>query len=1086
MKQKHTKILMGMVSAMALAMTVQSPVSLSQNLNMDAVEKAVSAMQMREIGPALMGGRIAHIEVDPNNPTTWFVAAGSGGVWKTDNAGVTFTPVFDEQKSYSIGTIAIDPKNSDVVWVGTGENVSGRHVGWGDGLYKSLDGGETWTNMGLERSEHIGRILIDPRDSNVVYVAAEGPLWNAGGDRGLYKTTDGGKTWNLILSIDENTGVTDVEFKPGDPDTLYAATYERRRHIWGLMAGGKGAGIHVSTDAGASFKRVTKGLPKGDMGKIGLAVTPADPSLVYATIEANDKEKGFYRSVNSGQSFEKRNSYISGGTGPHYYMEIEASPTDPDTVYQMDVFMRVTKDGGKTFEMAEDGWSKHSDNHALWIDPKNDKHMLIGSDAGMYESFDQGKSWRHFGNMPISQFYKVAADNAEPFYNILVGAQDLGTLYGPSRTMHTDGVRNKDWSVPAGADGYNVAFDPFDNNIQYMEFQEGYMFRVDGTTLENMPIQPKAAPGDPALRFNWDTPIVPSQHVEGRLYTASQFVWKSDDRGNSWTKVSPDLTTNTNRYELGYRGRQWSVDALHDNGAMSQYATLTTMSESALDANLLYVGSDDGLTHRSDDGGANWTKLGKFSGVTDRAFINDIEASLHDQDNVFVVVDAHKVGDYRPLVYKSTNKGRSWRSIAGDLPEDLILWSIQQDHVNPDLLFLGTENGVYASINGGKNWDKMGGTPTIAFRDIVIHRRDNDLIGATFGRGVYIMDDYTALRDLAANGMAAGALPVRDAWWYIPNNPMQAQGQPTLGSSSYRAENPDFGAMIDVYLTDIAKTMKEQRREGEKSLREKGDDVGFPGFDRLTEESLEVDPEYYLEILNEAGQPVRILPLKAKEGLQRVTWDLRYPAMAPIDLSTPGFKPPWASDPEGVLVAPGTYKAMVTTKINGQISQIGSIQSFTVKPVDNMAVPQDYAATAAYWAEVAEQQRHMGVISEKIARMADLLRHMKVAVVNAPRAAMELPGQIDQLGVDLQKLRISLFGDRVKGRLNVAAPESIASRLWGSMATSSREAPTQTQRDNFALVKQGLAETDAKMSQMQQRMDTLEAALEAAGAPSWR
>ena len=445
-----------------------APDTIGQTQDGDAMAKAVAGLKLRSIGPALMGGRIADIAVSPNDGSNWYVAVGSGGLWKTTNAGISWKPVFDDQASYSIGSVTIDPNNPDVVWVGTGENVSGRHVGWGDGVYRSRDGGGTWQSIGLEKSQHIGKILIDPRNSDVLFVAAEGPLWSSGGERGLYKTEDDGKTWRAVLEIDANTGVTDVEFDPSDPDVLYAAAYQRRRHTWSLLAGGPKSGIYKSTDNGETWRRIEKGLPKGDMGKIGLAVTPANPEIVYATIEAGAKEKGFYRSLDKGESWEQRNSYTSGGTGPHYYQEIEASPENPDLVYQMDVFLHVTRDGGKTFHYLGTGREKHSDNHALWIDPNDGGHLIGGTDAGLYETFDEGTTWRHFPNLPISQFYKLSLDNTEPFYNIVGGAQDLGTLIGPSRTMNTEGVRNRDWYVPLGADGYDTAFDPDDPNIVYM------------------------------------------------------------------------------------------------------------------------------------------------------------------------------------------------------------------------------------------------------------------------------------------------------------------------------------------------------------------------------------------------------------------------------------------------------------------------------------------------------------------------------------------------------------------------------------------------------------------------------------------
>ncbi|MEM8896093.1 MAG: glycosyl hydrolase, partial [Bacteroidota bacterium] len=482
----------------------------------DDFTKAVSGLELREIGPALMGGRIADIAINPEHPSTWYVAVGSGNLWKTTNRGATWTPVFDNEDVYSIGTVVIDPNNPNVIWLGTGENVSGRHVGWGNGVYKSENGGKTWQNMGLKASEHIGKILIDPRNSDVIFVAAEGPLWSGGGERGLYKSEDGGNSWNAVLTVDQYTGVTDVEFQPGNPDVLYAATYQRFRRTWALMSGGPNSGIYTSSNNGDTWQKASQGLPTGDVGKIGLAVTAADPNLVYATIEANDKEKGFYRSVDQGASWEKRNNYISGGTGPHYYQEIEASPQNPDLVYQMDVFLHVTRDGGKTIDYLTSGRTKHSDNHALWIDPRDDMHLIAGTDGGLYETYDQGVSWTHFSNLPISQFYKLGLDNSEPYYNIVGGAQDLGTLIGPSRTTNVEGIRNRDWYVPLGADGYGSLYDWNDDNTAYIMWQQGSLVRLNVETGETIGIKPHPVDSNEPERWNWDSPILVSPHNHKR------------------------------------------------------------------------------------------------------------------------------------------------------------------------------------------------------------------------------------------------------------------------------------------------------------------------------------------------------------------------------------------------------------------------------------------------------------------------------------------------------------------------------------------------------------------------------------------
>lgn len=1056
----------------------------------DTIAEAAKGLSLRSIGPAFMGGRIADIAIHPEHKNLWYVAVGSGGVWKTTNAGTTWTPVFDDQPSYSIGDVAVDPNNPDIVWVGTGENVSGRHVGWGSGVYKSLDGGKSWTSLGLAKSEHISKILIDPRNSNIVFVAAEGPLWSPGGERGVYKSVDGGASWQAVLEIDENTGVTDIEFHPTNPDVIYAAAYERRRHVWGLMAGGPNGGIYKSTDGGESWNRKTRGLPEGDVGKIGLAVTAANPALVYATIEADDKKKGFYRSTDLGESWSKQNAYISGGTGPHYYQELTASQQTADLVIQMDVFFRITRNGGKTFSVLGTGRQKHSDNHALWIDPDNDLHLLAGSDAGLYESFDQGVSWRHFPNLPVSQFYKVAVDNTEPFYNILGGTQDLGTLFGPSRTMITEGVRNQDWYVPLGADGYGVVFDPADSNIAYMEFQQGYMFRHQRDTNELVHIQPRPQPGEAPERWNWDTPIIVSPHDPARIYVGSQRVWRSNDRGDSWQAVSGDLTTNENRYEREYQGRVWSVDSLHDNGAMSKYATISTLSESPVSEGTIYAGTDDGLIQVTANGGDQWQAARTLPSDAGPLFINDVEASLHDADTVFAVADAHKLGDYAPYVFVSTNRGASWRSIAGDLPEGTIAWSIQQDHVDPDLLFLGTEFALYFTTNGGANWHRLSGAPTIAFRDVKLQRRDNDVVGATFGRGIYILDDYSALREIADDnfGGEATVFPVRDAWWYIPSVPNQAKGMPTMGSDSFRTPNPEFGATISYYLPEAYTTQKQVRRKAEKASRDAGRDIPFPGWETLGREASESEPQILLRVTDAQGNPVRWIKGTNRKGTHRTSWDLRLPAPNAVDLSKREFTPPWVEDPQGPLAAPGEYEVQLYAIAGGAPVALGQGQRFQVKPVRQAPDGTDYAEVAAFQQQTAGLLRQVVHAGEELKRTSELLSHMKAAALRAPGATPQLLVRLDEFGVDLKALETRLSGDRTRSRLNESTSPAIRGRAFNaSTGWTTTQLPTATQRTDYEIAERDFRafEEDLKML-LTGSLVTLESDLEAAGAPSWR
>ncbi len=1053
------------------------------------ISQASQGLALRGIGPALMGGRIADIAVHPDDPTMWYIAVGSGGVWKTTNSGVTWTPVFDDQPSYSIGAVAIDPSDPDIVWAGTGENVSGRHVAWGDGVYRSRDGGRTWEHAGLAASEHIGRILVDPRDGNTVFVAAEGPLWSAGGERGLYRSEDGGDTWNAVLTVDENTGVTDVEFDPVDPDIMYAATYERRRTVWSLLAGGPGSGIHKSTDGGRTWRRITAGLPNGDMGKIGIDVSGADRNIVYATIEGGPDDRGFYRSTDRGESWERRNSYISGGTGPHYYQEIEASPHDPDLVYQMDVFIHVTRDGGATFTELGTGREKHSDNHALWIDPANGRHLLAGTDAGLYETFDQGTTWRHFPNMPISQFYKLALDNSEPFYNILGGAQDLGTLHGPARTMNMEGVRNHDWYAPLGADGYALAFDPTDPAIAYIQSQQGNLQRVNLSNHELIGIRPLPAPGDPPERWNWDSPVVASPHAEGRIYYASQRVWRSDDRGSSWTAVSGDLTRDDNRYELPVAGRVRSVNALWGNTAMSWYSTISAISESPLDESVIIAGTDDGLVQVTEDGGANWRQAAPLPGLAERAFMNDVKASQHDRATFFVAPDNHKEGDYTPYLFETSDAGRSWRSIAGDLPDGVIIWSVEQDHMRPDLLFLGAENGIYFTPNGGTNWILLGtGAPTISFRDLEIQRRDNDLVGATFGRGFYVLDDYAPLRDMAGGALAAGAVlfPVRDAWWYVPNAPLQAPGQPTLGTTSFVTPNPAFGATFTYWLADPPETARGERRGAETAAAARGENIPFPGYDALRTESLESGPRVAMVVRDAAGDAVRRVMGPATEGLHRVTWDLRRPAPDPVDLTPPGFTPPWAGAPRGPLAPPGDYTVQMALITETGVERVGDPQSFTVKPVPNIDAATDFTAAMAFAEETADLLRRARGAAAEIGQVRDRLRHMRAALDQTPAAANDLYTRLEGIEQRLAGIAVRLQGDPARGALNEPSSPSILGRLgqvagghWGT-----RQPPTATQRESFEIAQGGFMRVSmALRALVDEALAELEADMEAAGAP---
>lgn len=1051
-------------------------------------EKTFKGLEWRGIGPALMSGRIADIAFDPSDRSTWYIAVGSGGVWKTTNQGTTWKSVFDGQGAYSIGAVTVDPVNHNTVWVGTGENVSGRHVGFGDGVYKSLDGGNTWENMGLKQSEHIGMIRVDPRDPNVVFVAAQGPLWSGGGDRGLYRTSNGGLSWERILSGGEFTGVSEVHLDPRNPDVLFAVKHQRLRNVAALMNGGPESGIFKSTDGGKSWRELTTGLPEEDMGKIGLAISPVDPEVVYATIELGGRTGGFWRSLDGGESWEKRSDYLSGGTGPHYYQEIFASPHQLDRVYQMDATLHITEDGGKTFVPQPHGY-KHGDHHAMAFDPDDPDYLMYGTDGGLYESFDLGKTFRYVSNLPITQFYKVAVDYDTPFYNVYGGTQDNNTQGGPSRTDNVNGIRNSDWFITLFGDGHQPAVDPTDPNIVYSEWQQGNLVRYDRKSGEMIYIQPQPADGEDSERFNWDAPILISPHDPARLYFASQRVWRSDDRGDSWTVISGDLSHGRDRLREPMMGRVWSIDASWDLWAMSMYGTITSLSESPLAEGLLYAGTDDGRIHITEDGGSNWRVIERLPEVPDDFFVNDIKADLHDADTVYVVVDDHKSGDFAPYVLKSTNRGGTWTHISKGLPERHIVWRIVQDHVNPRLLFAGTEFGVFFTVDGGEKWVKLAGNaPTISFRDLVIQTREDDLVAASFGRGFWILDDYSPLRTITQSQLENQALlfPVREADWYIPRLPLgdfEENGKSSQGDSFFVAPNPPFGAVFTYYMNEGLKTAKEQRREAEKKLEKSGGDTPYPGWDALRSEEVEEEPAIILTVSNDAGEVIRRLEGPVTAGFHRVAWDLRYPASSP-----------WTPEPAGEsyiefpgpLAAPGTYRVSMATRVNGQISAMGEPQSFTVTPIGGRGQPgASLDEVIAFTRDLDDLNRQVAGAGAAIKSLLTETRAIKKTLLRSA-APDSLRNHARALELELLALEQKLSGNEARDLYGDLGPVSVSRRLGVAMLGTFRSTygPTQTHQAVVQIARKDFADVKTRIQRINDTdMPALQTELNQAGVP---
>ena len=1052
-----------------------------------------AGFELRGIGPALMSGRISHIELHPDDPNTWYVAVGSGGVWKTVNAGTTWTPLFDEQVSYSIGTIELDPQNPNVVWVGTGEDVGGRHVGYGDGLYRSADGGLNWEHRGLEDSEHIARILVHPEDSNVIYVAAQGPLWSPGGQRGFFRSTDGGETWTKTLGDEEFTGVTDLVMDPRDPDVLYAATWQHHRTVAAYMGGGPKTRIHRSDDGGLTWRELGNnaqgGLPQGNIGKIGLAISPQDPDTIYAAMELDRRKGAVYRSTDRGESWEKRSDTVSGGTGPHYYQELYASPHHEGWIYLVSNTSQISFDGGATFEPMSNE-NKHVDDHAIAFRADDPDYLMFGCDGGIYETFDHTDTWRYVANLPVTQFYKVDVDDDEPFYNVYGGTQDNNSQGGPSRTDNLTGIRNSDWFITLFGDGHDQATEPGNPDIVYSMWQQGNVVRYDRKTGEIVYIKPQAGPGENRERFNWDAPILISPHSPTRLYFASQRVWRSDNRGDSWRAISGDLTRNEDRLTLPIMGATQSWDNAWDVLAMSNYNTITSLAESPKQEGLIWAGTDDGRLQVTTDGGENWRliEVGELPGVPATAFVNDIKASLYDAETVFVALDNHKYGDYTPYLLKSTDTGKSWTSIRGNLPDRTLVWRVVQDHEREALMFAATEYGIYFTVNGGGQWTRLeGGVPTISFRDLAIQRRENDLVGASFGRGFYILDDIAPFREISAEQLdqPATLFSTRKAWWYVPRSVLGFfPGKGDQGASHFLAPNPPFGAVFTYYLKEDLQTAKQTRQQAEKQAAEDDNAIEFPGWDAVEAERREPKPKVWLTVRDSDGNIIRRVEGPTKKGFHRVAWDLRYPRPnAMMQVEPP--PPMWGLPPRGLMAAPGTYTVTLTQQLNGEVTELSEARSFDVVQLRKGALegadPQD---VAAFWRELESGHRLFTALQVDLQGQLDKTKRM-ADVLAWSQADPNLEKRYHAMRARLLALDEQLNGHRARQEPGEKVNPTIGERLMSVQlgVENSTYGPTPTIRKSLEIAQKEIRELHGKVQRSSEAVDAFGRALVDAGAP---
>ncbi|HTS37919.1 MAG TPA: hypothetical protein VMH04_19745 [Candidatus Solibacter sp.] len=1046
-----------------------------------------SGLKFRSIGPAVASGRVMSIAVNPKKTDEYYVGVASGGVWKTENDGTTWTPVFDGERSYSIGWVALDPNDSSVVWVGTGESNSQRSVSYGDGIYRSDDGGKNWSNLGLKKSEHIGRVVVDPKDSKVVYVAAEGPLWGPGGDRGLYKSTDGGKNWKAVLTISENTGVVDVQLDPTDSNIVYAAAYQRRRHVFTLIDGGPESAIYKSTDGGATWNKLKSGLPPVDMGRIGLAVSPADPNVVYATIEAADGKGGIFRSNDKGATWEKRNDFDQGAM---YYARVVADPKNVDRIFVMSVQLRESLDGGKSLRKVSEV-NHHGDNHAIWIDPDNTKHWLLGSDGGMYETWDDAKSWQFKANLPTVQFYDVAVDNAVPFYNVCGGTQDNFSWCGPSRTRNVNGIVNSDWFVTTGGDGFRSQVDPVDPNTIYSESQYGVLVRHDKPTGQELVLQPLEGKGEPPLRWNWDSPIIISPHSHTRLYFAGNRLFRSDDRGDTWKAISSDLTRQIDRNKLPVMGKVWGPDAVAKNQSTSFYGNIVSLSESPKKEGLIYVGTDDGLIQVTNDGGENWTKYEKFPGVPDTTYVSRLAASNHEANTVYAAFENHKNEDFKPYLLKSADAGKTWSSVAGDLPESGPVLAFAEDTVNPNLLFAGTENGVYFTIDDGTHWVQLkGGLPIISVRDMAIQAREGDLVIATFGRGFYVLDDITPLRQLKTEVLdhPAALNPVKETLLYMERHPLGGPKKGFQGDAFYTAENPPYGAVFTAYMKEKIKTKKEKRQDAEKEAAKKNQTAPYPTNDELRAEAQEAKPEVYFIVYDDSGAAIRRVEGNNDSGFQRVAWDLRYPASRVTGHSDDGEEGdfPDATD-LGPLVLSGNYSVRMFENVDGAVTELTAPQTFKVAAEGSAGMnAADRAAQEEFLRKTARLYRAVNGALQTAQDLQSRLKTIHEALRQTPAVEKELGTVADGIEQRDREILRALRGDLEIARQNEPIASSIDQRVNSIMEGErfSLAKPTQSHIDSYNIAAAEFGEQLSKLRTLAEvDLSKLEKDLEAAGAP---
>lgn len=919
----------------------------------------LKGLEFRNIGPAIMGGRIDDFAVVESNPATFFVGTASGGVWKTTNSGITFEPVFDDEAVSTIGDITIAPSDPAILYVGSGEPNNRQSSSWGNGVYKSMDGGRTWTNVGLKDTHHIGRIVVDPKNPDVAYVAAVGHLWGPNRERGLYKTADGGKTWTNTKFINEDTGFVDVAIDPESPQTLYAASYQRRRTPSGYNGGGPGSALWKTVDGGATWTKLAKGLPtEGDIGRIGVNVYRKDPRVVYAIIE-HAKQGGVYRSENKGESWAKMSDT---NPRPSYYSKIHIDPNNDQRIWVLGAQMYYSEDGGKTFR-TNVVQRIHGDYHAMWINPANSNHMIVGSDGGIHISQDRGRSWDFVNTVVLSQFYEVGADMRKPYY-VYGGLQDNGSWGGPSRTLWTAGITNEDWFRVGGGDGFYTVVDPTDHNIMYTESQDGNVQRLNMRTFERRVIRPEPPDGG-KYRFNWNSPILISPHDPRTIYYGGNRLFGSKDRGDTWSLTTPDLSTNVERDTMAIFGKA-AREMLSRNDGVVHYGTITTIAESPLKAGILWVGTDDGNLQVSRDGGATWTIVaGKVPGVPRGTYVSRVEASRFGEGKAYAAFDGHRSDDYKAYVFRTDDFGQSWKSISGNIPSGGTVSVVREHPKSPNLLLVGTEYGLWATWNGGEQWHRIKSKlPTVPVDDILIHPRDNDLILGTHGRGIYILDDMTPLVQLSDAVVAADLhlFDIRPAAQYRIYS-----HKGNTGHKMFIAPNPTEGALISYHL---------KAKAGEKD-------------------------EVKVAISDASGKVVRELKGPKEAGVNRTNWDLRHGPPVQPEAGEPTFLGP----PRGPLVPPGTYtvKMSLGASSASKTVLVEEDPRIEINAADRKAWYEASLALASLWGKADAANRAAASLKRQLTELQESLKKNPKTPDAVAAAVKNLADKVESIAKQLTR-----------------------------------------------------------------------------------